>query len=376
MTDHDDDLDFEFFDEPVTEEAASTQRVRRMPRPPVRPPRPPAGMAPLLRLVGLIAAAILVVVLLVFWAKSCQGSSKHGEFAGYMNKMSDAASTSQSIGREFTRLLTTPGLKESDLESKLNGLAQRQLQVVRNAQGIAAPGQLRDEQRAAVESFQFRASGLTGLERAFHRTFDFKSADEAAAALASQAQRLVASDVIWEDLFKQPATNVLRDEGITGVAVPDSKFLVSADLASSAAMKPIWERIQGAAHGTPSGVHGTGLETTKVLPSGTELSQDTENTITVTPDLAFQVAVKDTGDSQEVEIKVSLTIQKTPKSIVKTETIPFINPGETKTVTFRDLGQPPFGQRTAVKVDVKPVPGEESTANNTAEYPVIFSLGT
>jgi hypothetical protein len=38
--------------------------------------------------------------------------------------------------------------------------------------------------------------------------------------------------------------------------------------------------------------------------------------------------------------------------------------------------QPPFGQRTSVKVDVTPVPSESSTANNTAEYPVIFSLGT
>src|SRR6187549_2580775 len=60
MTERDDDLDFEFFDdEPATQEAVSAQPriIRRVPRPPT-PPRPPAGITPLLRLVGLIALAI------------------------------------------------------------------------------------------------------------------------------------------------------------------------------------------------------------------------------------------------------------------------------------------------------------------------------
>src|SRR5436190_18792640 len=296
MTEYDDDLDFEFFEEPETQEAASTQRFRRVPRTPVRPPRPPGGITPLLRLVGLIAFAILVIVLLVFWVQSCQGSSKHSEYQSYMTQVSGVASTSQSIGREFGRLLTAPGLKEAELESRLNGLAQRQLQVVRSAQELQPPGQLRDEQRAAVEALQFRVSGLSGLQHAFRQTFDFKSSDEAASALSSQAQRLLASDVIWQDLFKAPATQVLQDQGVSGVAVPDSKFLVAGDLASAAAMKPIWERIQGAQQGgTPTGLHGTGIDAVKALPSGTELSRDTETTVTVTPQLAFEVDVTDSG---------------------------------------------------------------------------------
>lgn len=376
MTERDDDLDFEFFEEPATQEAVGTQRFRRVPKPPARPPaRPPAGVTPLLRLIGLIGVAILIIVLLVFWIQSCQGSSKHSSFANYMTKVSEVASASSAIGKEFDRLLTTPGIKESDLESRLNGLAQREQQVVSSAQGISPPGQLRDEQRAVVEALQFRVSGLRGLENAFRQTFDFQNGDEAATLLASQAQRLAASDVIWDDLFKTPATEVLKSQGISGVAVPDSTFLSAPDLASSSAMKPIWDRIQGAAKGgTNTGIHGTGLESVKALPSGTVLSPDTETTITVTPALAFEVAVKDTGDQQEVEVQVKLTILKTPTSIVRTETINLINSGETKTVTFRDLGQPPFGQRTSVKVDVIPVPNEQKTDNNTAEYPVIFSL--
>jgi hypothetical protein len=378
MTEREDDLDFEFFEEPATEEAVPGPRfIRRAPRPPA-PPRQPGGITPLLRLIGLIAVAILLIVLLVFWVQSCQGSSKRSSFESYMSKVSEIASSSASIGKSFSQLLADVGVDERQLESRLNGFAQRQQQLVASAQSISPPGQLRDEQRAVVEAMQFRVSGLRGLEDAFRRTTDFPSGDEASTLLAAQAQRLLASDIIWDDLFKDPTVQVLKSEGVAGVNVPSSKFLLTPDFASSAAMKAIWERLQGASSGNggnPSGLHGTGIESVKVLPSGQALSQDTETTITVTQNLAFEVAVKDTGDAEEVQVKVDLTIQRTPKPIKKTETIPLINQGETKTVVFRDLGSPPF-EKTTVKVDVIPVPGEENTSNNSFEYPVIFTLSS
>jgi hypothetical protein len=380
MTERDDDIDFEFFEEeePATQEAVGTQRlpriVRRPPGPP-RPPRPPAGVTPLLRLVGLIAFAILIVVLLVFWIQSCQGADKHNSFSSYLSKVSEVASASTTIGTDLNKLLTEPGIKESDVESQLNGLAQRQQQVVSRTEAIDPPGQLRSGQQAVVEAMQFRVSGLRGLQDAFKKTATTTDSDQAAELLSSQAQRLVASDVIWDDLFSSPASSVLKQEGVTGVRVPDSTFLNPPELASTVSMKNAWQRIHGAESGTqPSGLHGTSIESVKALPSGTELSQDQETTITAVPGLAFEVSVLDSGDFQEVSVEVTLTIQKTPTPIVRKDTIDIIQSGETKTVTFKDLGQPPFGQRTSVKVDVKPVPGESNSANNTTEYPVIFSL--
>src|SRR3954453_17352770 len=86
MSERDDDiLDFDFFDEPATVEQQPTQRVR-MPRrrpsgsPPRPPIRPPQGFAPLFRLVLLIAFAIAIVVLLVFWVQSCQSSAKKSSY--------------------------------------------------------------------------------------------------------------------------------------------------------------------------------------------------------------------------------------------------------------------------------------------------------
>jgi hypothetical protein len=75
-----------------------------------------------------------------------------------------------------------------------------------------------------------------------------------------------------------------------------------------------------------------------------------------------------------VQIKVTLTIPKTPDPIVQTKTIPIIDPGETKAVNFKVGTLVQFGETVAVKVDVDPVQGETNTSNNTFEYPVIFSL--
>jgi hypothetical protein len=140
-------------------------------------------------------------------------------------------------------------------------------------------------------------------------------------------------------------------------------------------MSAIWNRIHGASTGgTPTGLHGSQLAYTKATPSGTQLSTQTETTITVSTDLGFEVGVTNSGEEQEVQVEVTLTIPKQPSPIVKTGKIDLIDPGETKTVLFTDFPDVPFGEGTTIQVSVKPVPGEKNTANNSAEYPVVFTL--
>ncbi|MDQ3875365.1 MAG: hypothetical protein M3322_07470 [Actinomycetota bacterium] len=374
MNEPDNDFEFDFFDEPSTRETAVAARPgRRGGRPPVRPP---SGLTPLLRLVGLIAFAILAVVVLVFVIQGCREENQEGEYRTYMENVSQLASESEAIGRELNNVLTTPGIRQRQLERNLNGLSQRQQQLVASSQGLDPPGRLVDEQQAVVEAFQLRVRGVRGLEDTFRRTADSQDADAAGRSLAAQAERLVASDVIWTDLFREPARQELSREGVIGVPVPASDFLVNPDLATSATMRPIWQRIHGArTGGAPAGLHGNGIVSTTVLPGEEELSQDTETTVEATVDLAFEVTVENSGEFQEAQVEVSLTIPRpSGRPISQRQMIDLISPGEQKAVRFSDLGQPPFGSPTSVKVAVKPVPGEENTANNTAEYPVIFSF--
>ena len=387
MSEREPDFEFDFFEEPDTREAAGRERTLRRPlggprgpRAPRGPIRPRAGFTPLLRLLGLIAFAILIVVLLLLWAQSCQENQKRDSYGDYMTDISAVGRDSDRVGRELSDVLTTPGIKPADLQKQLTGLVQQQEIGAERARQLDPPGPLHDSHEQAVESLAFRVDGLAGLAEAFRRTQGSKDAAAAGALLASQAERLVTSDVVWDDLFKDPGVTVLRREEISGVEVPDSNFVQTPDLASTRSMVPIWERINGSAAsgsttGTPTGLHGTNIESVKVVPGGQTLSQSAENTVEASTDLAFAVTVANGGDSQEVKIPVTLTIQQSPTPIVKKATIDIINPDETKTVVFRDFPSVDFGERRVMRIDVDPVPGEAKTDNNSAEYPVIFSLG-
>ena len=383
MSERDSDIEFDFFeeDEPATQEATVRTRAVRPESggpPPRRPMRPPQGLTPLLRLIGLIAFAILIVVLLVFWAQSCRGASKRASYEDYIEQVTAVAGGSAQIGKELNTLLTTPGLRRPDLDEKLGGLAERQEQYVEQAEQIKAPGKLRPYQQHLIESLQFRASGLRGLRGAFTEALrTTRDAGAAGTLLSAQAQRLVASDVIWDDLFKDPVKDELQRQELGGIEPPDSNFLDNPALSEVRTMSALFEKLRGASTGgaTATGLHGNSVVSVQAVPAGITLSTDTENTVRATTDLAFEVAVQNSGDFTEVSVAVTLTIQQAPQPIVKQGKIDIINPGETQTISFGQLGNVQFATRTQVKVDVQPVPGEENTTNNSASYPVIFSLG-
>jgi hypothetical protein len=221
-----------------------------------------------------------------------------------------------------------------------------------------------------------RVDGIQGLIAALEQAASSKNAQQSATLLAEQGLRLTASDVVWADLFTKPATTVLEHEGVSGVEVPSSVFVTNPDLMTASSMSLVLERISSAASGAPAaGLHGTNIGSVTAEPSGQVLSESTLTTVTATTNLSFTVDVHDGGDFQEVQIPVTITVPQSqggPKT--ETKTIDVINPGKDVTVTFTDLGEPPFASQTTIKVDVKGVPGETNLTNNSASYPVIFSL--
>jgi hypothetical protein len=347
MSTRDEDiLDFDFFDE---EEAtsweepegyeSSTSVAERTRRGRGSRTGPPRNLTPLLRLIGLVALAILVVVLLVVWVEGCTADAKRERNSAYLADIGAIGNASARLGQQLSTLLTTPGLNQEDLDAKLGGYVQTAENQVQRAQDLNPPGPMVIPNAGAVEALQYRANGLRGLQTAFKETVDETDASAAGELLLSQTQRLLASDIIWTDSFQEPAEVVLADEGIEGLDVPSSEFITADDFVNQSDLAAIWRRVQGASTGgTPGGLHGNQIASVKALPSG------------------------------------PLTIPKQPDPIVLTETIPIIDPGETKTVRFRVGALVPFGEQTTVKVDVDPVPGETNTSNNTAEYPVIFTL--
>ena len=267
MTEHDSDIEFDFFDEPETEEATERVRTPRRPPPggPRRPVRPPQGLIPMLRLAGLIAFVILVIVLIVVGVRGCASSSKHAKYEGYINDVRVVAKRSDQIGKDLNTALSATGIKESDLEGKITSLAAQQQQVVAQAVQLNPPGPLRVEHDHMIEVLELRSSGLSRLADAFRQTATATARNSAVSGrlIANQARLLAASDVNWDFYFREPTQLELRNQGITDIgAVPDSNFIPNPELASTQAMTQVWLRVHGAATGggTTTGNHGSALD--------------------------------------------------------------------------------------------------------------------
>jgi hypothetical protein len=375
----DDDIEFDFFeDEPQTGESPQGSRVRQpraVGRSPRRPVGPPRGTAPLLRLFGLVVFVVVIMLLFALFVASCSSTSRHTAYLDYMTKVDTIAHASTSNGKQLASELATPGIKLSDLVTKIDGIASAERQNVVAAENLDPPGRLRPENAHLIEALELRVSGLSGLAETFA---DHSKASNASGLLAQAGDRLLASDIVWDDLFLTPAANQVKADGVTGVIPPESHSVSSADFVSAHQMALVLQRINGATTGgTVTGIHGTNIVSVEAV-AGTSSSKQTLtegslNTVTTGTDLEIAVTVEDSGDSQEVKIPVSLTITG-PPSIVEHETIVTINPGEQQVVTFGNLGAVSFGKQVSLTVDVKGVPGEVNLANNTATYPVIFSL--
>ena len=199
--------------------------------------------------------------------------------------------------------------------------------------------------------------------------------------IANQARLLAASDVNWDFYFREPTRLELAHQGITRhrrrsrlehllESRPREHPGDGRRLAPCARSRNR-RHTQRQARQRARVRHGTaGREEAHAGGAASD------NEITASTDLAFQVAVMNSGNFRETNVGVTLTIQKSPKSIVKRMKIDVINTGQTKTVTFTNIDiNGLFGLPTTVKVDVQPVPGETTVSNNTAEYKVIFSLG-
>ena len=129
--------------------------------------------------------------------------------------------------------------------------------------------------------------------------------------------------------------------------------------------------LRGSGGSATPGLHGNGLGTVSLAASRSRRAAPT--TVQLTQDAAFDIQVVNQGDSTETDVAVTVTVGSGGDAIKAEETIDEIAAGEQKNVTIPLPSSRPPARTCRSPCASKPVPGEEVTDNNEAEFTVIFT---
>src|SRR4029077_6390188 len=155
------------------------------------------------------------------------------EYASYMNSIRPIAQRSAASGtRAFANVVTSRNLTLVGLQSKLDQWSRQQQLEYDAALSLRPPGPLQAAHQEVLATLQLRAIGLTGLANTLAQGGS-KSPAEVAALLGGQAQLLRASDIVWAELFRLPATQTLTNVGVKGVIAPPSQIVSNPEVFSA-----------------------------------------------------------------------------------------------------------------------------------------------
>jgi len=364
-----------FFEEP--RRRPPRERPRRRQRSGPRRTTPPSRPNTVLRLAGLVVIAIAIVFGLVF---SCSADAKSG-YVSYIDAMTPLAQDSASVGSKFATALGTPGLTMDAFESDLADWSKQEQADYVAAQRLQPPGPLQSAHAEALATFQLRAVGLVGLASTLTLA---KSKSEtpaaASAALASEAKLLTASDIVWEQLYKLPTTQVLKDHNVGDVIVPSSQIVTSPDIVSASSLSIAYQRVGTTRSGGSAGGHlDNALVSLDAVGSGatTRLSTSAGSTVAVGSSLVLEAVFQNGGSVPEVKVPVTLTIKAGAQNVFShTQTVSLVAAGAQATASFTNIQVPPsaFGHSAVITVTIAKVRGEARLDNNSASYPVFFRL--
>ncbi len=337
------------------------------PLPRRRPPRRSQREQILLRRGLALGAGLLVLILIVLGVKGCLDARKRGELSDYAHSVSQIVTETDQTGKSLFGKLSNPGkLSVTEFVAEVNADRSAMDNYVARLDSLDTPGDMSRAQSALRLVYELRGSAMAEIAAKMSTALGNVGAGQAAATIASQMRRLMASDVLYAAVVRPEIDGVLTSNGIEGGAVPKSVFLREGTRwLDEAAVSSALGSVSGATGAASPGVHGLGLAATSV--NGTELVAESTTAVAGKGTPEVEVKVQNQGESTENGVSVSVSVNG---GHTMQQSISTIAVGETASVTI-PLTPAPKGRAT-LEVNVRPVPGEHVTENNKASYTVEF----
>jgi hypothetical protein len=323
-----------------------------------------------------LVAGVIVLILLVFGVRSCLNTRSENAIKNYSNDSAELLRASKLEGDQLFKLLQGEGgtNQATAIINQLNAYRVDSSELVDRANRLDVPGDLKGAQSELQEVLELRRDGFADITDALQVALGDQQRRQGSDDVAKQMQVFLASDIIDTQRFRPALFDVLRDKDLSAPDLPQNGFVPDIQW-----LQPdfVADQVNALRTGTGGGgeaapgLHGNGVA--GVTLGGIALTPGGNASVQLSGDLSFEIQVQNQGENTENDVVVSVTVGDGGDADTQEETIDTIAAGELKTVTIPLSKQPPTGQNVPIKVEVKPVPGEQKTDNNTFDATVIFT---
>lgn len=311
-----------------------------------------------------LGGGLVLLILIVLGVKGCLDARANRELSDYARNVTQIVEETQQTSKAFFERLEEPGdASVTDFVDQVNADRSAVDTYASRVDDLSAPGDMSRAQSNLELSYQLRANAMDEIAEKMSTALGEAGAEKAMAGIAKQMQKLLASDVIYEQVVRPEVDGVLAKNGISDSDLPKSTFLADEKWLEESTVSEALAAISGGTATNVSGVHGT--ELSSVTVNETELIEGAPTTIAGDEGVEVEVSVTNSGESTENGVNVAVTYEG---NTVKGE-INELPLGETGTAVI-PLTPTPSGEVT-LEIEVEAVPGENLTENNEATYTLL-----
>jgi hypothetical protein len=329
-----------------------------------RPKRRPERQQIMLRRGLALGGALILLILIVLGIKGCLDARANRELSDYARNVAQIVEETEQTSKDFFKKLEDPGnASVTDFVTEVDADRSAMDTYRSRVEDLSTPGDMKRAQSNLELVYELRATAMDQIAEKMPTALGDAGAEKAMGAIAKQMQKLLASDIVYEQVVRPEVDGVLSSNGISGSDLPKSTVLPDEKWLEESTVSDALGAISGNSGSATSGVHGLGLIGTSV--NGSELVEGGATTVSGEEGVEVEVTVQNQGESTENGVTVSVTVEG---NTLQGE-IDELAAGEEGTATI-PLTPAPKGEVT-LEVEAEPVAGEQVTENNEATYTLL-----
>lgn len=311
-----------------------------------------------------LGGGLILLILIVLGIKGCLDARANRELSDYARNVTQIAEETERTTDDFFKKLEDPGnLSVTEFVNAVNADRSAIDSYRSRVEGLGAPGDMKRAQGNLELVYELRANAMDEIAEKMPTALGDAGAEKAMGSIAKQMQKLLASDIVYEQVVRPEVDGVLSSNGISDSDLPKSSVLPDEKWLEESTVSDALGAISGNSGSATPGVHGLGLIGVSV--NGSELVEGGATTVSGEEGVEVEVTVQNQGESTENSVTVAVTVEGN----TLTGEIDELGAGEEGTATI-PLTPAPKGEVT-LEVEAEPVAGEQVTENNEATYTLL-----